>query len=96
MDFQEIDNLRESREGKAMSQLSDAVNSMSFNARNFANAARLEHRTLQQSIFRCAVEIIKVYASDDYTYDGRNQASHELAKKIVDTGVLDYTYLPTI
>lgn len=96
MDFQEIDNLRESREGKAMSQLSDAVNSMSFHSKDFAKAATLEHRTLQQSLFRSVVEIIKVYASDDYTYDGRNQASHELAKKIVETGVLDYACLPCI
>jgi hypothetical protein len=35
-------------------------------------------------------------AKDDYGVDPRNQASHDTAKAIVETGVLEEAYLPFI
>ena len=42
------------------------------------------------------VEIIRMVGSKDYGTDLRNQASHELCKRIVDSGVLDEAHLPFI
>jgi hypothetical protein len=40
--------------------------------------------------------MIHVMASDDYGYDDRNRGSHEAAKKMVASGILDEIYLPFI
>lgn len=79
-----------------MIQLEDMVNTISWNEKAFAKTLRRCHRTLQQTIVRSCVAIIKEVASDDYGCDHRNQASHDLCKKIVETGVLDHAYLPFI
>ena len=42
------------------------------------------------------VAIIKMVGDDNYGIDLRNQASHELCRKIIDSGALDDTYLPFI
>ena len=42
------------------------------------------------------VEIIRMVGSKDYGTDLRNQASHELCQRIVDSGVLDEAHLPFI
>ena len=96
MDFIEMENLKESREGKAMSALSDACNSFSFNSKNFAKAIGFEHRTLQQKICSMAVAVIKEMGSKDYPYDGRNKASVEFCQKLVESGALDDAYFPCI
>lgn len=65
--------------------IGEMCNSFSFNAKKIAEQiARTEHRTIQQSITRFCVEWLKVCASDDYGYDGRNEASHEVAKELLD------------
>ena len=43
-----------------------------------------------------AAEVIKEMAEDDFGTDDRNQASHDTAKAIVETGVLDDAYLPYV
>jgi hypothetical protein len=45
---------------------------------------------------RTFVATIHVMASDDYGYDDRNRGSHEAAKKIVESHLLDEIYLPFI
>ena len=75
--------------------LEDMVNSFSFRSQGVAEYfARVAHRTLQQNLTRFCVEWLRVCASDDYGYDGRNEASHKLAKKIIEA--LDDAYLPFI
>lgn len=65
--------------------LGDMMNSFSFNAKNVAEYfAQVEHRTIQQSLTRFCVEWLRVCASDNYGYDGRNEASHEVAKQLLD------------
>lgn len=66
-------------------KIGDMLNSFSFNSRAVAEyIAKTEHRTIQQSITRFCIEWLKVCASDDYGYDGRNEASHEVAKELLD------------
>lgn len=63
----------------------EMVNSFAFSPKTIAEEiARTEHRTIQQSITRFCIEWLKVCASDDYGYDGRNEASHEVAKQLLD------------
>ena len=65
--------------------LGEMANSFSFSPTEVAKQiAQTEHRTIQQSITRFCVEWLKVCASDDYGYDGRNEASHKVAKQLLD------------
>lgn len=66
-------------------EIGDLFNSFGLNAEDIAGQiARTEHRTIQQNITRFCVEWLRVCASDDYGYDGRNEASHEVAKELLD------------
>ena len=88
--------LQETREFQAARALEDALNTMSWNPEVFAKSVRTFHRTLQQELFRTIVAVIKEMAADNYGVDLRNQASHDTAKAIVETGVLEEAYLPFI
>lgn len=66
-------------------KIGEMTNSFSFTPKAVAEyIAQTEHRTIQQSITRFCIEWLKVCASDDYGYDGRNEASHEVAKELLD------------
>lgn len=86
----------ETREETAAKSLMDSVNSTTFDTQKFAEAVCRNHRTLQQSYFRTIVAVIQLMASPDYGYDLRNEASHLIAKRIVDSGALEETCLPFI
>lgn len=88
--------IENSREYKAAQELENALNDYGWNPRRFAESTRCYHRTLQQTLIKTIVEIIRMVGSKDYDTDLRNQASHELCKRIVDSGVLDESYLPFI
>ena len=49
-----------------------------------------------EELIKTIVEIIRMVGSKDYGTDLRNQASHELCQRIVDSGVLDEAHLPFI
>ena len=85
-----------SREYKAAQELERALNDYSWNPKRFAESTRYYHRTLQQELMKTIVEIIRMVGSKNYGTDLRNQASHELCKRIVDSGVLDEAQLPFI
>ena len=91
----EID-LQTTREYVAAKELEHSLNSFGWKPEVFAQAVKTYHRTLQQELFRTIVATIKVIASDDNWVDGRNRASHETAKAIVESGVLEDTHLPFI
>lgn len=91
--FEDLDS---SSEYKTIQQIENAVNSFGWNPRKFAACIPTMHRTLQQKLFRTILEVIEFMSSDEYMTDGRNQASKEMAKKIVDTGVLKDLYIPLI
>ena len=88
--------LQQSREYQAAKDLENALNNMSWRPEVFARSVRTYHRTLQQELFRTIVAVIKEMAADNYGVDLRNQASHDTAKAIVGTGILDEAYLPFI
>lgn len=83
-------------EYKAMKALEDSVNSTSWNEKRFAACLRTMHRTLQQTAIRSFIACIIEAAKDDFGTDLRNEASADLCKKIVDSGVLEEVYLPFV
>lgn len=89
-------DLTNTREYKAAMVLEDALNSMSWDEKKFAQSVRFMHRTLQQNLFRTVIAVIREMGSDDFLTDDRNQAAHDTAKKILESGVLDVIYLPHI
>jgi|GEM_PF-1566826 hypothetical protein len=70
-------------EAELIQEFSNTVNNFSFDRTAFADAFKKEHRTLQQSMMRAMIECISVAASDDYSYDDRNKASHETCKLMI-------------
>ena len=89
-------DIQNTREYKAAKDLERALNDYGWNPERFAESTRYFHRTLQQELMKTIVSIIKMMGSDGYRTDLRNRPSHELCKRIVESGVLDDTYLPFI
>lgn len=88
--------LENSREFKAAKELERALNDYGWNGKRFAMAVTTFHRTLQQTLLRSMVEVIKIKGNEDYGYDLRNKASHEICKKIMESGVLEDETVPFI
>lgn len=88
------ENLDQTREFQAAKTLASAVNDYSFNPKRFAETLPYIHRTLQQNIFRLLVAIIEFMADDNYRTDLRNQASHEISKKLA--VILEREHIPFI
>lgn len=88
--------LENTREFKAAMELENALNDMCFDYKKFAEGIKYFHPTLQQSLFRLIREIINVQADDSRYYDARNKASHRVAKKIIESGILDDEVIPFI
>ena len=58
------------------------VNSYGFDRETFAKTICKGHRTLQQSVMRLFIEMIREMSKN--SYDDRNEASVELAKRIME------------
>ena len=86
--------LENSREFKAAQELERALNDYGWNEKRFALATTIFHRTLQQTLFRTIVEILKMYADPQRRTDLRNKASIEGAKKLME--VLEELHIPFI
>ena len=91
-----MENLQMSREYQAAIELGDSMNDYSWNPERFAESVRVLHRTTQQTLFRTIIATIRYMAADSYGIDQRNKASHEIAKKIIESGALDEAYIPFI
>lgn len=87
-------DLQQTREYQAAKMLANAVNDYSFNPKRFAETLPYIHRTLQQSIFRLVVALINFMADDGYRTDERNQASHDISKKLAE--ILKEEHIPFI
>lgn len=61
------------------------LNSTLPKERSFIAAMNSQHRTLQQSFTKLCLKWLEYVASEDYRYDDRNKASHEIAKELVNT-----------
>lgn len=81
-----------------VTEVSDMLNSFSFDPEEFCKEFTKEHRTIQQNFTRLCIAWIKTCASDDYRHDERNRASHVKSKYIVDTMSKDpaWSYMPYI
>lgn len=79
--------------GEVLAEFSSQfVNSYNLNSKEFCETMGNQHRTLQQSFTRLCVEWFK-YLSTTQSYDGRNEASVNLAKEIMQKC---NTYLPLV
>lgn len=76
--------------------VSDMLNNFSFDEGEFCKLMCNEHRTLQQSFTRLCVAWLSTCASDEYRYDGRNEASHIVAKALMESQDADLIGLPFI
>lgn len=89
-------DIQNTREYKAAKDLERALNDYGWNPAIFAEFTRYFHRTLQQNLVRTVIDIIRMVGIDNYGIDLQNKASHELYKRIVESGVFDDTHLPFI
>ena len=78
----------QTREQIATQALEDAINNCGFNPKRFAESTVKWHR-IQNELFKLALWIIRVYGSDEYRYDLRNEYAATKAKEIVASGILD-------
>lgn len=85
---------KESREYQAAKSLEDAINDMSWNPKEFAEATLTFHRTLQQTLFRTLVAVLREYADPNRSVDPRNEASKDGSRKLLE--VIDTLYIPFI
>ena len=85
-----------SSEKENVQNVSSMLNSFSFNTKEFCELMCREHRTLQQSFTRLCIEWLCTCASDEYRYDGRNEASHIVAKALIESQDADFIGLPFI
>ena len=85
---------KESREYKAAKALEDSINDMSWNPKEFAEATLTFHRTLQQTLFRTLVAVLREYADPNRSVDPRNEASKDGSRKLLE--LIDTLYIPFI
>lgn len=86
--------LENSKEFKAAQELARALNDYGWNEKRFSLATTTFHQTLQQTLFRTIVEILKVYADPQRRTDLKNEASREGARKLME--VLEELHIPFI
>lgn len=73
-----------------VNKVSEMLNSFTFDYEGFCKEMTREHRTLQQSFTRLCIQWLATCASDEYRYDGRNEASHEIAKALMESQDADF------
>ncbi len=81
--------LQLSKEFNTVMELGDAINNYSWSPQRFAESIPYLHKTLQQTLMRTIVAVIKKIGSEDYSVDLRNKASHELCRDIIDSELLN-------
>lgn len=73
-------------------KVSEMLNTFNFNNEEFCKAMTKEHRTIQQNFTRLCIHWLATCASDDYRYDGRNEASHRVSKALIESQDADFIY----
>lgn len=76
--------MEEQEKIEVVEQITDYVNKFSSNPKEFVKQMSMEHRTLQQSFTRLVFQWLEHCASPDYRYDGRNEATHQISKEVID------------
>ena len=69
-------------------EIASSLNSFGFDTKGFCKEMMQEHRTLQQSFMRLIRDYIEYVAEQpDYMFDGRNEASRDFAKQVMDATI---------
>jgi len=87
---------RDERNKQNAEQVAEMLNVFGFDNDGFCDAMCRQHRTLQQNFTRLCIAWLATCASDDYRYDGRNEASHEVAKALINSQDADFLGLPFV
>jgi hypothetical protein len=69
---------------ETIGMITDYLNSFSNKDKEFITEMNMEHRTLQQSFTKLCLAWLENCASEDYRFDGRNEASHKVSKEVVE------------
>jgi len=69
---------------EVVNDVTDYLNSYSNKNKAFIEQMNREHRTLQQNFTKLCMEWLENCASDNYRFDGRNEASHIVSKEMVE------------
>lgn len=69
---------------EVVNNVTDYLNSFSNKNAEFIKEMNREHRTLQQSFTKLCLEWLENCATEDYHFDGRNEASHKVSKEVVE------------
>lgn len=77
-------NIEQTKEYKLAKMVEMELNSYSFNPKIFAASIPMMHPTNQQSLYRLIRECLRTMADESRYYDGRNMASHNEAKNIME------------
>ena len=64
--------------------VTDYLNSFGNKNKEFIQEMNREHRTLQQNFTKLCMEWLENCASEEYRFDGRNEASHNVSKEMVE------------
>ena len=81
--------MEQNRQEIAQDALEDCINNCGFNPKRFAESTTTWDRYIQNELFKLALWIIRVYGSEQYRYDLRNEYAATKAREIVASGVLD-------
>lgn len=87
---------RDERNKQNAEKVAEMLNVFGFDNDGFCDAMCRQHRTLQQNFTRLCIAWLATCASDDYRYDGRNEASHEVAKALINSQDADFLGLPFV
>ena len=87
---------RDERNKQNAEKVAEMLNVFGFDNDGFCEAMCRQHRTLQQNFTRLCIAWLATCASDDYRYDGRNEASHEVAKALINSQDADFLGLPFV
>ena len=87
---------RDERNKQNAEQVAEMLNVFGFDNDGFCDAMCTQHRTLQHNFTRLCIAWLATCASDDYRYDGRNEASHEVAKALINSQDADFLGLPFV
>ena len=82
--------MKDTKNKENAQKVAEMLNSFTIDYEGFCKAMSNEHRTLQQSFTRLCIHWLCTCASDEYRYDGRNEASHEVAKALIDSQDADF------
>lgn len=81
---------RDTKHKDNVEKVSLMLNDFGFSCDKFCEEMTKEHRTIQQNFTRLCIHWLCTCADDEYKYDGRNEASHTIAKALIESQDPDF------